>query len=390
MIQVEKIAFNRPYLRGKEKEYLLNAFEQESLQGDGYYTKKVSDFLQKNFAFSHVLMTTSGSHALELAVQTAGLGPGDEVIMPSFTFTSTANAVLNQGATPVFAELKSDTLNLDPTDLLAKITKRTKAVIPVHYGGIVCEMKKINAIAHEHNLIVIEDAAHALNSSYYGKAAGSLGDFGCFSFHASKNFCCGEGGALVINSQQPELWEKAEIIREKGTNRSQFLRGEIYKYSWISSGSSYLPADILMALLLGQLENKTRITYLREKIHKFYFTNLQEFLTGDLLQGMSFIPEGRSSNYHIFFLRVKNKRLRDYILQQLKEAGISATFHFQPLHASKMGAKLGYKAADLPLSNEAAQTLIRLPIYPDLTKSAQTYIISKLRDIFLNLQRAGA
>jgi dTDP-4-amino-4,6-dideoxygalactose transaminase len=309
--------------------------------------------------------------------------------MPSFTFSSTANAVLKQGARPVFAEIKADTFNLDPADFEAKITERTKAVIPVHYAGISCEMDQIKEIAAENNIYIIEDAAHAVNSFYKGEAAGSLGDFGCYSFHGSKNFVSGEGGALIINSSQKQLLEKAEIIREKGTNRSRFLREEIDKYSWVGEGSSYLPSDILMALLFAQLEQLDYITARRKKVFDYYNQHLKEFLAEDFLEIIPTVPTDRQSNYHIYYLKFKEQKIRDYVLKELKEKGIEAAFHFQPLHSSPMGKSLGYNKKELMLTNEIAASMLRLPIYPRLSHKDLEYIIESLREIFARIKDVG-
>ena len=386
---MRKIAFNKVYLSGKEKEYTADALNRGSLSGDGYYTRKVSEFLRNKFSLNQVLMTTSATHALEMAAQLIDLKEGDEVIMPSFTFSSTANAVLREGARPVFAEIKADTFNLDPADFEAKITDKTRAVIPVHYAGVSCEMEQIKDIAAKNNIFVIEDAAHAVNSFYRGQAAGSLGDFGCYSFHGSKNFVSGEGGALIINSNQPELLEKAEVIREKGTNRSRFLRGEISKYSWVGEGSSYLPSDLLMALLLAQLEELDFITAQRKRVFDYYSQHLKEFLAADFLELISTVPKGRTSNYHIYYLKFKNKKIRDYVLKELHKNGIEAAFHFQPLHSSPMGSRLGYQKEDLKLTTNTAASMLRLPIYPELSAADLDYITTILREIFAQLKQVG-
>lgn len=386
---MRQIAFNKVYLTGKEKYYINDALSRGSLSGDGFYTHKVSEFLEEKFALNRVLMTTSATHALEMAAQLIELKEGDEVIMPSFTFSSTANAVLKEGARPVFAEIKSDTFNLAPTDFEAKITTRTKAVIPVHYAGVSCEMDQIKEIAAENDLFIIEDAAHAVNSFYKEQAAGSLGDFSCYSFHGSKNFVSGEGGALIINSKQPKIIERAEIIREKGTNRSRFLRGKIDKYNWVGEGSSYLPSDILMALLFAQLEALDKITLERKKVFDYYNQHLKEFLTEDFLELISSVPVDRQSNYHIYYLKFRNQKIRDFVLQQLRENGVEATFHFQPLHASPMGRKIGYHKKDLENTNKIAARLLRLPIYPDLSSADLEYITAALRGIFKKIKQAG-
>lgn len=386
---MSKIEFNKAYLDGSEIEYIRDALSRGEISGDGYYTKKVSSLLEKKFKAEKVLMTTSGSHALEMAAELVNMQEGDEVIMPSFTFSSTANAVLKAGGKPVFAEIKKDTFNLDPADFKEKITKKTKAVIPVHYAGISCEMEKIKEIAAAENIYIIEDAAQAVNSFYYGKAAGTIGDFGCYSFHGSKNFVSGEGGALLINKNNKSLIEKAEIIREKGTNRSKFMRGEIEKYKWVGTGSSYLPSDILMALLFAQLQKIKEITDKRKKIFDFYNKHLKEFLKNDFLDLIPAVPDNRKSNYHIYYLKFKNKKIRDLVLDKLKNEGIEAAFHFQPLHSSPMGKRLSYHPDDLKLSIEAAETILRLPIYPGLKRDEQKHIIFKLKQIFDELKNAG-
>ncbi len=382
-----KIDFNKTYLSGKENEYITDALQRGSICGDGYYTARVSEFLEEKFDLNRVLMTTSATHALEMAAQLIGLKTGDEVIMPSFTFSSTANAVLKEGARPVFAEIKRNSFNLDPADFESKITSKTKAVIPVHYAGISCEMDLIREIAAKNDIYVIEDAAHAVNSFYNGEPAGGMGDFGCYSFHGSKNFVSGEGGALVINSQQQKLIQKAEVIREKGTNRSRFLRGEIDKYSWVGEGSSYLPSDILMALLFAQLQEIDYITAQRKRVFDYYNQNLKKFLDEDFLDLLPVVPAVKKSNYHIYYLKFKNQKVRDFVLKELKARGIEAAFHFQPLHASPMGKKLGYQAEDLQLTNQVASSLLRLPIYPELSRRELDYIIQALEEIFCSLNR---
>lgn len=382
-----KIDFNKTYLSGKENEYITDALQRGSISGDGYYTARVSELLEEKFDLNRVLMTTSATHALEMAAQLIGLKTGDEVIMPSFTFSSTANAVLKEGARPVFAEIKRNSFNLDPADFESKITSKTKAVIPVHYAGISCEMDLIREIAAKNDIYVIEDAAHAVNSFYNGEPAGGMGDFGCYSFHGSKNFVSGEGGALVINSQQQKLIQKAEVIREKGTNRSRFLRGEIDKYSWVGEGSSYLPSDILMALLFAQLQEIDYITAQRKRVFDYYNQNLKKFLDENFLDLLPVAAAAKKSNYHIYYLKFKNQKVRDFVLKELKARGIEAAFHFQPLHASPMGKKLGYQAEDLQLTNQVASSLLRLPIYPELSRRELDYIIQALEEIFCSLNR---
>lgn len=382
-----KIPFNKPYLSGNERQYIEDALTKKELSGDGHYTQKVSKFLEKEFNLSKVLMTTSGTHALEMAAELINLEEGDEVIMPSFTFTSTANAVLMKGAKPVFAEIKKSTCNLDPAFLEKYINKNTKAIIPVHYAGVACEMDKILDIAEKYGLYVIEDAAHAVNAKYKNQYLGGLGYFGCYSFHSTKNYVSGEGGALIINNKNKDLIERAEIIREKGTNRKKFLKGEVDKYTWVDKGSSYLPSDLLMALLYGQLKEIEEINELRKNIYKYYYKHLKKYLESELIEYISPIPKNRKSNYHIFYLKFSTKNFRDIVLQKLQNRGITATFHYIPLHLSPMGKKLGYKGDELDITKNVSETLLRLPIYPDLTKKELNYIIKNLKDIFNNLPK---
>lgn len=386
---MKKINFNKVYLTGKEKEYINDAIAKSSISGDGFYTKKVSNFLEKKLNLNKILMTTSATHALEMAAQLIDLKAGDEVIMPSFTFSSTANAVIKEGARPIFAEVKADTFNLDPAAFEAQITNKTKAVIPVHYAGISCEMNQIKNIAAKHDIYVIEDAAHAVNSFYQGQAAGGIGDLGCYSFHSSKNFVCGEGGALTINSTKIELIKKAEIIREKGTNRSQFMQGKVDKYTWVGEGSSYLPSDILMAFLYAQLQEVDKITVKRKKVFDYYNQHLKRFLKDDFLESMPIVANDRKSNYHIYYLKFINNEIRNFVLENLNKKGIEATFHFQPLHSSPMGKILGYEEQDFELTNQIAATILRLPIYPGLSSSELEYIISALKNIFKEIKLAG-
>jgi dTDP-4-amino-4,6-dideoxygalactose transaminase len=379
------IPFNKIYLNGKEKKYIDDALKRGHLSGDGFYTQLVESFFEEKFSLNKVFMTTSGTHALEMAAQLIDLKQEDEVIMPSFTFTSTANSVLLRGAKVVFAEIKADTLNLNPAQIEKRITKNTKAIIVVHYAGVGCDMEEIMKIADKYNIYVIEDAAHAVNAEYKNEYLGGIGDFGCYSFHSTKNYTSGEGGALIINNRDSNLIEKAETIREKGTNRSDFLRGNIDKYTWVNKGSSYLPSDLLMALLYAQLEDLDLINELRKNIYEYYSENLRKYLAQDYLEAVSFIPPHRKSNYHIFYLRFSNKNIRDYVLNELKEKGIQTSFHYVPLHSSPMGNELKYKYTDFPVTNNCAETILRLPIYPDLKKSEMKYIINNIEKTFKKL-----
>ncbi len=380
-----EIPFNKIYYTGNEQKYVRDVLNRRHLAGDGYYTEYVSRLLKEKFNIKEVLMTTSGTHALEMAAALTGISPGDEVIMPSFTFPSTANAVIKRGAEPVFAEIKKETLNIDPRDIEEKITVSTKAIIVVHYAGVGCEMGKIRDIAQREELLIIEDAAQAVNAKYKDKYLGTWGDIGCFSFHESKNYICGEGGALLLNSENEKFYRKAEIIREKGTNRVDFMRGEIDKYTWVAEGSSYLPSDLLMALLRAQLEAMDEIKSRRKIIYDYYFNHLQKYLSEDFLAGISNIPPACEPNYHIFYLIFKDNETREKVRNKLQKKGISAYFHYIPLHNSPMGKKLGYKTGDLSLTEWISGSLLRLPLYTGMTAEEMKYIINAIEEIFEEL-----
>lgn len=379
-----KIPFNKIYSSGREPEYIDDCIQRGSLAGNGYYTQKVQEYLQQQFNCPKVLLTTSCTSALEMAGLLIDLKPGDEVILPSFTFVSTANAVLLRGAKPVFAEVEPDTLNIDPADVQRKITELTRAIIPVHYAGIACSMDEIMAIACRYKLIVIEDAAQGVNAGFKGKYLGTIGHIGCYSFHATKNYVCGEGGAILINTGDNDFMERAEWIWEKGTNRSQFLRGQVDKYSWVCPGSSYLPSDILAAYLLAQLEDMKYIQEARKKVYSKYSINLREFEYKGILR-LPAIPSGTKPNYHIFYLIFNTGEERDYVQKELKKAGIEAPFHYVPLHTSPMGMKLGYKTGDFPVTEDASRKMLRLPLYPDIKEDEQDYVLDKLGRLLAGL-----
>ncbi|MFW6281794.1 MAG: dTDP-4-amino-4,6-dideoxygalactose transaminase [bacterium] len=380
-----QIPFNIPYLTGKEEKYINDVLQKRKLSGDGYYTKKVTSLLKSKFSLNTILMTTSCTHALEMAVDLIDLKEGEEVIMPSFTFPSTANAVVTRGGRPIFAEIKKDTMNINPEDIERKVTEKTRAIIPVHYAGISCEMDEIKNIAERYRLYIIEDAAQGVNARYREQYLGGLGDFACFSFHDSKNYLCGEGGALVINSSSENIKKRAEIIREKGTNRSSFLRGEVSKYTWVDKGSSYLPSDLLMAVLYAQLKEMDQIKKMRKKIYEKYRKRLKEFLIYNFIDNISYVPENRESNYHTFYIKFTEGKVRNRVMDILKRRGITTTFHYIPLHSSPMGKNLGYRAEDLKITNEVGNTILRLPLYPDLTDKEQEYIIENIADVFKGL-----
>lgn len=378
------IPYHKIYSTGKEIKYMNDCLMRGQPSGDGIYTKLVGELLQARFNLGRVFMTTSATHALEMAMLIIGLQPGDEVVMPSFTFSSTANAVLLRGATPVFADIDTDTLNLDVDDVRRRITRKTKAIIPVHYAGVGCDMDNIMEFADSHGLYVVEDAAQAVNARYKGKYLGGIGHMGCYSFHGTKNYTCGEGGALAINAAAPDIMERAECIREKGTDRSRFLRGEVDRYSWVAAGSSYSPSDVLMAMLYAQLEQMEEITERRRRIHDYYVRALGKYADGLLLSLMR-IPPDRCSNYHIFYLLFRNEAIRNKVKNALLDRGISALTHYVPLHGSVMGRNLGYRQGDLPKTELAAGCMLRLPLYADMSDEDMHYVVAQLQEILEEL-----
>jgi dTDP-4-amino-4,6-dideoxygalactose transaminase len=372
-----KIPFNKPFVTGKEAGYILQAIGSGNIAADGPFTRKCARLLEDRFGVGRILMTPSCTAALEIAVLLCDLAPGDEVIMPSFTFVSAANAVLRAGAIPVFVDVRSDTLNLDERQIEAAITSRTKAVMPVHYAGVGCAMDQIMDIAARRRLRVIEDAAQGVNAFYNGRVLGSIGHLGAYSFHDTKNYVCGEGGALCINS--PEMIERAEIIREKGTNRSQFLRGEVDKYTWVDVGSSFLPSELTCAFLYAQLEAIDEITTRRREVYELYRHHLSPFEAAGLAR-LPVAPQGCEINYHIFYLLLRDENTRNDMMAHLKRNGISAVFHYVPLHTSPMGARLGYHKGDLPATEELSGRLLRLPVFPELSSGHQLRVVNCVRE----------
>lgn len=375
-----RVPYHQPYLTGNELHWLQAALEEGAVAGDGPYTKKVQNFLAETYQFKHIYMTTSGTHALELAMLLLDLTPEDEVIMPSFTFPSTANAVLLRGARPVFAEIEADTLDLDPVKLSSKITSRTKAIIPVHYGGIGCRMAAIGELAAKYRLTVVEDAAQGVHASYRGRYLGSWGDIGCLSFHGTKNFIAGEGGAIILNTTDHDKLARVELMLHKGTNRRQFLQGQVDKYCWMELGSSYTPSDLLMAVLYAQLMEVTEITKRRKAHHHFYTAGLQKYADDGLIR-ITTIPVDCTSNYHLFYLLFRNETERDRVQIELRMAGIEAVIHYLPLHSSPMGQRLGYRPEDLPVTEQVSRTLLRLPMSTGLKQSDLEYVILTLQRI---------
>ena len=357
------IPFNKPGLLGNELEYIQDAISIGHASGDGDYTKKCNSLLKTALGVKKILLTTSCTHALEMTAILLDIRPGDEVIVPSFTFVSTINAFLLRGATPVFIDIRPDTLNMDEKQLERLITEKTKAIIPVHYAGIGCEMDIIINIANKYNIPVIEDNAHGLFGKYKERYLGTFGTFATQSFHETKNFSCGEGGALLINDES--YFERAEIIREKGTNRSRFFRGEIDRYSWIDIGSSYLPSDILAAVLYAQLEKRELIQTKRKNIWEHYNKHLDAWANENDIS-LPVIPKNCEHPYHMFYLLMPTLEKRTKFIQHLKKNGITAVFHYLPLHLSEMGKNFGGKFGDCPVTENISDRLVRLPFYNDL------------------------
>jgi len=372
-----KIPFNKPFVAGKELYYIAQAVTLGNLAGDGYFTRQCSRLLEEQFGIGKVLMTPSCTAALEMATTLCELGPGDEVILPSYTFVSTANAIVRVGATPVFVDIRADTLNIDEQKIEEAITHQTKAIMPVHYAGVSCEMDKIMDIASKHNLFVIEDAAQGVGSYYNNRALGSIGHLGTYSFHETKNYICGEGGALAINV--PDMIKRAEIIRDKGTNRSEFFRGEIDKYTWVDIGSSYVPSELACAFLYAQLEMMNAIAQRRKTIYKQYRMLLKPLEVQGLLS-LPHIPEDCESNYHMFYILLPDQEVRNALMAYLKHHGIMAVFHFIPLHSSPMGQKFGGQVGELPITEELSGRLLRLPFYFEMTEGEQVFIVNNLNE----------
>lgn len=376
-----QVRFNEPPRAGRELEYIAQAVENGRLSGNGDFTKRCHALLEAMTGAGKVLLTTSCTDALEMAAILANVGPGDEVIMPSFTFVSTANAFVLRGATPVFVDICEDTLNIDPDCVRAAITPRTRAVVPVHYAGVPCDMRVLRSLCDEHDLLLIEDAAQALLSTTEGRPLGSIGDLAALSFHETKNIVCGEGGALLINN--PEYFERAEIIWEKGTNRSKFFRGEVDKYTWVDIGSSYLPSELQAAFLLAQLEQASEITARRLAVWQRYEHNLRALEISGRLR-LPRIPEWGAHNGHLFYVLMRSHQDQESVLNGLNNAGIKAVFHYQPLHSAPAGGRYGKVAGPLPITDDVAGRLVRLPLFADLSLDLVDAICSMLTSLVSN------
>ena len=369
------VDFNKPSLSGNELTYISQAIENAHTSGDGWFTKQCQTLLERELDGAKVLLTTSCTHALEMAALLLDIQPGDEVIVPSFTFVTTVNAFVLRGARPVFIDIRPDTLNLDEAQLEKIITPRTKAVVPVHYAGIGCEMDDIIEIAARYDVAVVEDNAHGLFGRYKGKLLGTFGCMATQSFHETKNVSCGEGGALLINA--PRFTERAEIIREKGTNRSRFFRGQVDKYTWVDLGSSYLPSDILAAFLYAQLENCDQIQARRRRVWEYYNTYLGRWAEDRGIR-LPIVPPHCEQSYHMFYLLLPTLRQRQALIAHLKSRGILSVFHYMPLHLSKMGRRLGGAKGDCPVTEDTSTRLLRLPFYNTLTEDDLAYVVEAL------------
>ena len=373
------IYFNNPPFVGNELEYVRQAIDNQKICGDGPFTKKCSQWIESKTGTSKALLTTSCTHATEMAALLLDIKPGDEVIMPSYTFVSTADAFVLRGAKAVFVDIRPDTMNIDENLIENAITEHTKAIVPVHYAGVSCEMDKITELALKYNLKIVEDAAQGLLSTYKGKMLGTIGDFGCYSFHETKNYSMGEGGALLI--RDPNYIEKAEIIREKGTNRSKFFRGQIDKYTWVDAGSSYLPSDLNAAYLWAQLEQADKIFENRMKTWNLYYELLIDLQKQGVIS-LPVVPENCTHNAHMFYIKVKDLDERTHLIDFLKEQGILAVFHYIPLHTAPAGRKFGVFCGEDRYTTKESERLVRLPMYYGLEEEKVVYIANKIKDFY--------
>jgi dTDP-4-amino-4,6-dideoxygalactose transaminase len=373
------IPFNRPALVGREQAYMAEALASGKLSGDGPFCRRAEKLLEQSTGTKRALLTTSCTHALEMSAFLLDLAPGDEVIVPAFTFVSTVNAFAIRGAKAVFADIRPDTLNLDETKLEALVTPRTRAVVPVHYAGVGCEMDAILEIARRRKLVVVEDNAHGLFGAYRGQPLGTFGELATQSFHDTKNFTCGEGGALLVNASAGDAFAaRAEILREKGTNRSQFFRGQVDKYTWVDIGSSYILSDLLGAMLLGQLEERVSIQQRRRAVWERYRNELASWAAASDVT-LPTVPAHCEQAFHMFYLLLPTLERRTAFIEHLKQRGAAAVFHYLPLHLSPMGVRLGGKVGDCPVTEAISDRLVRLPFYTELTAEDQGRVIEAVQ-----------
>ena len=373
------ISFNVPPYAGTEEKYIHEAICSHKISGDGEFTKRCNQWMEERFEAAKVLLTTSGSSALDMAAQLCGIQPGDEVILPSYTFSSTANAFVLAGARLVFVDIRSDTMNIDEKKLEAAITEKTKVIVPVHYAGVACEMDTIMDIAYRHGLMVVEDAAQGVMSTYKGRALGTIGDFGCYSFHETKNYSMGEGGAIVINN--PAYIEKAEILREKGTNRSKFYRGQVDKYTWVDFGDSYLPSELNAAYLWAQLEKADEINNARLAVWQHYYEALKPLADAGKI-GIPYVPEECRHNAHMFYVKLKNIQERTAFIAYLADHGVNSVFHYVPLHSAPAGIKYGRFTGTDVYTTAESERLTRLPLYYGLKTEEADKVAETVRDFF--------
>jgi dTDP-4-amino-4,6-dideoxygalactose transaminase len=373
---VIRIPFNRPFATGKEIEYIRAAIATPKFSGDGRFTAECHRILEQSLGVQKALLTTSCTHALEMAALLLNLRSGDEVIVPAFTFPSTANAFVLRGAKPVFVDIRANTLNIDESLIEQCVTERTKAIFLVHYAGVACEMETITAIARRHTIAVVEDNAHGLYGKYCGRYLGTLGQLATLSFHETKNFSCGEGGALLINDAQ--FNERAEIVREKGTDRSRFFRGEVDKYTWVDIGSSYLPSDMLAAFLRAQLEHRDQIQSMRRQIWETYARGLASWAEANGVR-LPIVPPECEQTYHMFYVMMPSLASRQALISHLAGLGILAVFHYLPLHLSPMGLRFGGRQGDCPVTEDLSDRLLRFPFFTGMSSSEQSQVIDAVR-----------
>lgn len=376
---MKSIPFNKPFIIGRELSLIADAVAQGHLSGDGAYTRLCHRWFEDKLGCRKALLTHSCTGALEMAAILCDIQPGDEIILPSYTFVSTANAFVLRGAVPVFVDIRPDTLNIDEKLIEAAITAKTKVIVPVHYAGVPCEMDAIMGIARRHNLLVVEDAAQALLSTYQGKALGSIGHFGCLSFHETKNIISGEGGALLVNDMR--FTDRAEVIREKGTNRSQFFRGEVDKYTWVDIGSSYLPSELVSAFLYAQLERADEIIAKRRSICTAYATQLAPLQQADHLRIANFDED---SNGHLFYILLNSLATRSKLIAHLKAQGIHPVFHYVPLHSSPAGRQYGREGSTMRVTDDLSERLLRLPLFYEMSERDIARVCAAISDFFAN------